>query len=367
MGTKIITTTGVSLYINAKKMLERKSPGEKLEPTKEQMYHYLLNEPESMSAEANSLLKMAEASDSLVFLTTDTPRAKLCVDLLRDFFTKQGFRNVNIVNLQFQDREEHIEKQGIRDLLSTLAVEITKAQKKNQEVIINATAGFKAQVVYSTMLGMIYRVPVKYLHEDFMRVITFNPIALDLDLSIFINNQYFFEWIEDIQHSHQYHEVEAQLNKLIYDEDERDRVRSFLEAADETGDVFLSPMAFTLFDQAGKYMEQSQEVPYPLASGISDIDQKIASSLQEMKHHYPDDILAICKKIAALEYVKNIEGSFFSGTTRSRMGTFTERGVIHMRWADNTKAARLIIRTTAEGFPQTIKVRNHIQELLEIP
>src|SRR5579883_622471 len=243
----IITTTGVSLYKNTKRTLEQKNPGQNLEPTDEQMRQYLRQEPESASAEANSLLKIAEAGDCLVFLTTETPRAQLCADLLRSFFRHKGFHEVSIKPLQFQDREEHIEKQGIRSLISVLATEIVNAQRKNHEVIINATAGFKAQVVYSTMLGMLYRVPVQYIHEEFKRVITFNPIALELDMSLFVNNFYFFEWIEDEQRSHQYHEVETHLNRLIYDDMERARVRSFLEPPDEMGEVLLSPMAVTLF------------------------------------------------------------------------------------------------------------------------
>jgi len=362
----IITTTGVSLYKNTKRTLEQKNPGQNLEPTDEQMRQYLRQEPESASAEANSLLKIAEAGDCLVFLTTETPRAQLCADLLRSFFRHRGFHEVSIKSLQFQDREEHIEKQGIRSLISVLATEIVNAQRKNHEVIINATAGFKAQVVYSTMLGMLYRVPVQYIHEEFKRVITFNPIALELDMSLFVNNFYFFEWIEDEQRSHQYHEVETHLNRLIYDDMERARVRSFLEPPDEMGEVLLSPMAVTLFQQAGNYKEISRNTPYPPSSGIANIDQKISPALLEEKHHFPDGILTACRKIARLEYVKHIEGGFFSGTTRSRMGTFHENGVIEMRWADNTKAVRLTIYTTAEGLPQTMKVRDQIQEILEI-
>ena len=214
------------------------------------------------------------------------------------------------------------------------------------------------------MLGMLYHIPVQYIHEEFQRVITFSPVALDFDLSLFFNNQFFFEWIEAVPRG--YEEVEAQLNKLVYEDDERNRVRSFLEPADTEGYVYISPMAFTLFDQVGKYKEQSLEDPYPPSSGIEDIDKKIAASLREMKHHYPADIVDICRKIAELEYVKHIHGDYFEGTTRTRMRKFHENGVIEMSWADGQKAARLTILTTAIGASQTIKVRDKIKEILEI-
>lgn len=354
------------MYLNTKKSLEQKLQAKNLQPTDDQMRQYLRQAPEVASAEANSILKMAEIGDKLVLLSTATPLAQRCVELLKSYFVKEGFPHTSVVNLQFEASEEHIEKQGIRNLISVLASQIAYEQKKNQEVIINATSGYKAQVVYSTVLGMLYQVPVQYIHEEFKRVVTFNPIALELDISIFINNFYFFKWIEDEQYAHSHNDVELQLNRLVYEEDERARIRSFLEPADQSGEVLLSPMAFTLFKKAGEYREQAVDIPMPSPSGIIDIDKKISASLLELKHHYPDDILVVCRKIANLDCVKLIHGEFFSGTTRSRMGTFNERGVIHLRWADNTKAGRLTIHTTAEGLPQTIKVRNQIQELLEL-
>src|SRR5216683_7899038 len=116
----VITTTGISLYGNTKRSLEKQNPGKNLQPTEEQMRQYLRQEPEVASAEANSLLKMAEPGDSLVFLATATPQTQLCTNLLKSFFMSRGFHDVNIVNLLFQDREEHIEKQGIRSLISVL-------------------------------------------------------------------------------------------------------------------------------------------------------------------------------------------------------------------------------------------------------
>lgn len=36
------------------------------------------------------------------------------------------------------------------------------------------------------MIGMIYQVPVKYIYEDFQTIVTFNPIAVDWDTSLFL-------------------------------------------------------------------------------------------------------------------------------------------------------------------------------------
>ncbi|HEY1352225.1 MAG TPA: putative CRISPR-associated protein [Ktedonobacteraceae bacterium] len=362
----IITTTGISLYGNTKRMLEKETAGTKADPTEEQMRQYLRQKPADASAEANSLLKIAQAGDSLILLVTNTPRARLCAGLLERFFKQEGFPDVRSVELQFQDREEHIERQGIRSLISVLTTEIVQAQMKNQEVIINATAGFKVQVVYSTLLGMLYRVPVKYIHEEFRRVITFNPVALDIDLNLFLNqNRQFFKWMDD-DCGHPYQDVEAQLNRLIYDADERVLIRSFLEPVDRDGQVFLAPMAKVLFRRAQGYEEQAQDVPDPPPSGIARVEQKISSALQNPKHDFPRDIHTVSQKIARLEYVKFVEAGPFANMTHSKMGKVSVSGKVELYWADKKKAARLTVHTTAEGYPQTIKVRGYIQKLLGI-
>src|SRR5579875_1280998 len=69
--TVILTTTGISLYLNTAKNIQPS-------PTDEQMRTYLREQPERASAEVKSLLQMAHPSDTLVFLHTDTSEADRC-------------------------------------------------------------------------------------------------------------------------------------------------------------------------------------------------------------------------------------------------------------------------------------------------
>src|SRR2546421_1519556 len=144
----ILTTTGISLYINASRNYNIK------DPTDDQMRQYLRTKPELASAEANSLLQIAQSDDHLVFLHTETPEAKKCAELLQEFFNNKGFKHIHLVKLQFQDDEKHIETHGLRNLVNTLIDEIEKAKRKKQDVVINATSGFKPEIGYSTMIGM---------------------------------------------------------------------------------------------------------------------------------------------------------------------------------------------------------------------
>jgi putative CRISPR-associated protein (TIGR02619 family) len=157
----ILTTTGLSLYQNAKREYQTN------QPTDDQMRQYLRTNPDRASSEANSLLKFAKPDDDLVLLHTQTLDAIRCASLLRDYFSSKGYKHTRLVQLEFKGDAQHIETTGLRSLIDTLINEIEGAQRKQADVVINATAGFKAQVVYSTMIGMIYQVPVKYIHEEF--------------------------------------------------------------------------------------------------------------------------------------------------------------------------------------------------------
>lgn len=350
----IITTTGISLFFNTKRKYGAA-------PTEDQMRNYLHAEPQTASAEANSLLQFAEPDDTIVLLHTEKPEAKLCVNILKDFFNHRGFKNIRVVELQFQEDERHIETHGLRNLVETLIVEVDKAQRQQQKVIINATAGFKAQIVYSTMIGMLYQVPVKYMYENFHRVITFDPIPLDWDTSLFLSYQPFFQWIDD--DVRQYYDVENRLQSIP----ERDRIRilTFLTVPNDKEEVFLSPIGNALQGKFKQQIEEAKEMPWPPPVNIVDIKTKISHSLLKSKHHMIKKLLPACFKVAALPYVKEITGSHFEPTTETRLKIYPD-GTIQLLWGDSTKAQIVRIYTTAQGHAQTLKVAEKIREILEI-
>src|SRR5437763_2468252 len=107
----ILTTTGISLYVNAGRINNTKAA------TEDQMRQYLRMHPRKASSEANSLLQMSDSSDRLVLLHTQTPEAILCAELLRDYFSNQGYKYVKTVQLDFQSDPKHIETTGLRNLI----------------------------------------------------------------------------------------------------------------------------------------------------------------------------------------------------------------------------------------------------------
>ncbi len=352
--TTILTTTGISLYINARREYKTDSP------TDDQMRQYLRTKPERASSEANSLLQIARHDDQLVLLHTKTPEAKRCADLVRDYFSNEGYKQVRLVPLEFQGDAQHIETTGLRNLVNTLIDEVESARRKQSDVVINATAGLKAQVVYSTMIGMIYQVPVKYIYEDFQRIVTFNPIALDWDTSLFLSYNTFFKWLDAEPRA------QKEVERYLKDFPDRERIEALLTPPDADSEVFLSYMGEALRRRFQRETEEATLAEWPPAADVKTIDDKIASSLLHRKHHPVKDSLSTCYKIAALDCVQEIIGGHFENTTHTRLKRVYPDGTILLLWADNMKAERLTIYTTARGHVQTLKVAEKIKEILEI-
>jgi putative CRISPR-associated protein (TIGR02619 family) len=349
--TTVLTTTGISLYLNTRREYKTESP------TDDQMWEYLHTNHTSASAEANSLLQMAQPDDSIVLLHTDTLEAKRCADLVREFFiADRGYKpyQIQIKRLQLRDDEKHIETYGLR----TLVNEIDKILSSNQDVVINATPGFKLEIVYSTMIGMLYRVPIQYLHEKFRRVVTLNPIALEWDISLFLNEREFFEWISTPRPQK---EVEDRLKNSF----ERARIETLLTPPDENGNVVLSPLGETLQLKFMYDAEAAERADWPTEVEVKRIEDKIASSIVNQGHDYPKWTKDICKKIAHIPYVQIIIPEHFASVMSSKIAHIYDNGSIVVLWTEKGKAARLKIQTTAQGRAQTLKVAREIQKMLE--
>jgi putative CRISPR-associated protein (TIGR02619 family) len=354
--TTILTTTGISLYDNTRRK-HNWAPS----ASDEQMLEYLYNDPVSASAEANSLLQIARSEDTIILLHTDTPVAERCANLVRNFFiTKQGFQSyqVRTRKLQLRDNEEHIENHGLRNLVSSIATEIDALLNNNQDVVINATPGFKLEVIYSTMIGMLYRVPIKYMHEKFRRVVTLNPVALDWDMSLFVNEKKLLEWLSEPRAQR---EIEARLKGT----NERERIETLLTSPDSNGNMALSPLGEMLLLMFMYEEEEARKAEWPAEVKVKNIEDKIASAVTQHGHDYPKETKDICKKIAQIPYVQIIISEHFASVQRSHIAHFYANGSIILYWTNKGKAARLKIQTTAEGRPQTLKIVWEIQKLLE--
>ena len=229
----ILTTVGTSLWANARRDLKlpHDAPISKHE---HDLTNYLRQTPpEKASAETNSLKRLLQEGDRIIFIHSDTEEGRLCADALKSFYQKNhSVETKGVDRLNYTDSE--FKMVGLRSFVTKLIEQIRNEQKASREVIINATGGFKAEIAYATLVGLLFNVPVYYIHEAFQDIIEMPPTPIAWDYSLIDEYEEFFEWIDE--QPRKTDEVEQQLERLP----ERDRIRMLL-IDEPDGNTYLSP------------------------------------------------------------------------------------------------------------------------------
>ena len=232
----LIVTVGTSALFNARTHfhLDRAAA-----VTLEQLREFLrVADPIKASAESNSLSRLLREDDRLIFLHSHTPEGELCAQALAEHYAKLGSRTqlVEIGDLAYSDKS--FKSRGLRALVSQLCDLIIKERREDREVAINATGGFKAEIAYATLIGLVFDVPVFYIHEAFRDIIEMPPTPIGWDYSLLANHQEFFEWIDAEPRAA--NEVETRVKALP------ERARMLLQEEDD-GCVYLSPAGEAFF------------------------------------------------------------------------------------------------------------------------
>lgn len=158
------------------------------------------------SAEIKSLTKMKvgeNKNDVVYFLSSDTLLGELCADVLSKFYVEKrieikeisGKLYKVISDLQVFDSDK-FRKTGIKNYIEEVTKIINKPNNRNNyEIILNATGGFKAIVPYTTLLGMIFSIPIIYIFEETENIIKLPPVPLKYDYELFSKYREKFESI----------------------------------------------------------------------------------------------------------------------------------------------------------------------------
>ncbi|MGE5604208.1 MAG: putative CRISPR-associated protein [Bacteroidota bacterium] len=170
----VIVTVGTSLITNFQKYHPE------LPVSSQNLKQYLQTYFNKASAEVNSLdhLKIYQ-SDFLHFVCSDNEEGELCASMLAGFYAETQRLLADVVKIPgLAKNYQDFQNRGLKNFINTLADIIEKHQN---DAVIVATGGFKAEIAYATLIGLLYRLPVHYLHEDFTGLVTmpFLPVTFD--------------------------------------------------------------------------------------------------------------------------------------------------------------------------------------------
>jgi len=140
------------------------------------------------SAETNSLSKISlQSKDILYFLSSNTLSGQICAKSLYQYYNG---KNCFVVKgpIIIQKLEKDTFEGGLRELTDRIVEIIDKQKRQGNEIIINATAGYKPESAYATLSAILGGVKTNYIHEEFDSAVELPPIPINFNLSIFHKN-----------------------------------------------------------------------------------------------------------------------------------------------------------------------------------
>lgn len=251
MARAVLVTVGTSLLSNVKRELDLEKPD-----VRELKGFLTAAEPSRASAETNSLFRLLREGDTLVFLCSDTEEGRLCAEALAGHYRGKRYETSVVAIPDLTYAESRFKMRGLRSLVSTLIGEILRHRGKGREVLINATGGFKAEIAYATLVGLLFDVPVYYIHEKFGEIIEMPPTPIGWDYSLLAEYEEFFAWIEEDLRPTE--DVDEYLRSLPQD------IRLLL--AEEEGCTILSPAGEAFYEAYRERLERSKGVPIRLST-----------------------------------------------------------------------------------------------------
>lgn len=289
----ILTTVGTSLLVNAKRDIQSD------QPTDQQLANYLRHtEAVRASAETNSLARLLQEGDRIIFLHSQTDEGKRCAEALRRHFENQGFSTGlrEVPDLDYS--ESRFKMRGLRSLVASMIEVIRQERQQGREIKIDATGGFKAEIAYATLVGLLFDTPVFYIHQAFRDIIEMPPTPIGWDYSLLADYEEFFAWIsEDLR------------SKRAVDEHLRGLPPEIRLLLAEEGDyTFLSPAGEAFYESyKDRLQQQVKRVPILLSSAAQRTFDSAEPNVRQLFHRALDKLRLPELRISHSDRVTNCD------------------------------------------------------------
>ncbi|MCS7028475.1 MAG: putative CRISPR-associated protein [Bacteroidia bacterium] len=128
---------------------------------------------------------------NIILLVSDTELGKNTGIVLKKYLESREDLRLKHVEFkaveQLQDQQPKIFKmKGLRNLVKEIGDYVYRYSHEN--VAIDATGGYKAQIAIAVLIGQALNLPVYYKHERFSEIIDFPPLPISLDYDILGQN-----------------------------------------------------------------------------------------------------------------------------------------------------------------------------------
>jgi putative CRISPR-associated protein (TIGR02619 family) len=197
----------------------------------------------SLSAEIHSLVRIGiDSSDRILLLASNTDDGWCCALAIEQYlhhYWKGIYTKVESVpGLQVNDAKL-FRTQGVVEFVRRINKEVSDYGSEN--IILNPTAGFKALVPYTVLVGMLKGIQCQYIFEQSTSLLELPPLPVEFRRSQFEAYRNLFEEIER----------ETSITQVKWEQDVSYAERSWFEPLIEIseGQVTLSAVGFLFLEE----------------------------------------------------------------------------------------------------------------------
>ncbi len=152
------------------------------------------------AAETHTLLRMPLRSpdqDRLVWLASETKDGRWCADVLHSLYSRKDYdSDVHEVKRLSNTSEQRFAREGLRSLVDeTMSIIHNAGGPEN--VVICGTGGWKAEIAYLNLIGLLRRIEVYYIYEKFQKVIELPRLPLSWNANWVHKHQPFLNSLAD--------------------------------------------------------------------------------------------------------------------------------------------------------------------------
>jgi len=309
-------------------------------------------DPAQASAETHTLLRLPlRETDRLAWLHSDTPEGHWCAMVLDTHYQAQGYPGAlhRITGLGYH--EASFAERGLRTLLAR-TFDVIDAAGGPDHVTLCATGGFKAEIAYLNLAGLLLGIDVYYIHEQFRELVSLPRLPLDWDMAWVERNEGFLRWID----AEPRRSVEVE-SRLRADPHLRPLVA---EAAD--GNSYLAPAGDLLYRSYRERAATGPRATWPPASARAPREK---DGLSGVEHHRPRGWEGFVARLTELDCVERVhvdKGGHGRGGARPRIYAANPvDGTLGVVLGTGAEELPLCVETTARGEGQLGLVRTYLE------
>ncbi|MBB5149082.1 putative CRISPR-associated protein [Ureibacillus thermosphaericus] len=137
--------------------------------------------------------------ENLYLLASDTVEGEKIKLILKSYFASL-FRNVHVFTIEHLNGQnaKQFTEEGLRNLVKIIVYIVKTVPNREEDCVINATGGYKAQISFAGLIGQVLKIPVYYQFEGFSSVVQLPTMPVVFDYQLWLKHFKLFKELYDL-------------------------------------------------------------------------------------------------------------------------------------------------------------------------